>query len=61
VLFGRTKLRWKNNIRVDLKMLGSDALGRFHVGQLRDQLSVLTNFRIFKRVGVVFTKFVIVS
>ena len=38
--FGRPKLRWKNNIKVDLEMLGMMVLDRIHVDRLRVQWNV---------------------
>jgi hypothetical protein len=42
-LFGRPRLRWENNIKMDLMEIGWEDVDWMHVGQDRDQWRVLVN------------------
>jgi ribosomal protein L28 len=35
--FGRTRRRWEDNIRMDIREIGLKALKRMHLAQNRDQ------------------------
>jgi hypothetical protein len=62
---GRSRSRWEDNMRMNLREIGSEGLDWSHLSQVRDQwralINMIMNFRVPWKAGNIFTSWVTIG